>query len=126
MEVTHLRQVTEESMDAVMKSQLEQMPQLRPYAAIMQAFYKEQIDWAVLEPEYTRIYLEVFTESELRDMVALYKTPLGKAMLAKMPTVLAKSNAFATQRVQAAMPQLMERLQAAMQQEQKAPAAPVN
>jgi hypothetical protein len=122
LEVTHLREVTERSMDAIMKSQMEQMPQLAPYANVLQAFYKEQMDWTALEPEYTRIYLEVFTEKELRDMAALYQTPLGKMMLAKTPVVLAKSNDFATRRLQAAMPQLMQKLQAAMQETPPTPA----
>ena len=122
IEVTHLREVTEKSMEAIMKSQMEQMPQLVPYEGVLKAFYKEQLDWRALEPEYTRIYLEVFTEKEVRDMVALYQTPLGRMMLAKTPVVIAKSNDFASRRVQAAMPQLMHRLQAAMQEKPPAPA----
>ncbi len=123
IEVTHLREVTEQSMAAVMKSQIEQMPQLAPYEGVLRAFYKEQMEWSALEPEYTRIYLEVFSEKEVRDMVALYQTPLGKMMLAKTPVVIAKSNDFATRRVQAALPLLMQRLQAAMQEKPPAPAA---
>ena len=122
IEVTHLREVTEKSMEAIMKSQMEQMPQLVPYEGVLKAFYKEQLDWRAREPEYTRIYLEVFTEKEVRDMVALYQTPLGRMMLAKTPVVIAKSNDFASRRVQAAMPQLMQRLQAAMQDKPPAPA----
>ena len=122
MTVTHLREVTERSMDAVLKSQMEQMPQLKPYEGVMRSFLKEQMDWNALEPEYTRLYLEVFTEKETRDIVAFYQTPLGQTMLAKMPVLMAKSSELAQRRLQAGMPVLMQRLQEAMKANPPAPA----
>src|SRR5690242_18881997 len=89
MAVTHLREVTAQSMDDVVKSQVTQMPQLKPYESIMQTFLKEQMDWNALEPEFTRIYMEVFTEKELRDIVKIYQTPASQMMLTKMPVLLA-------------------------------------
>jgi hypothetical protein len=120
MEVTHVRQIVEQSSETMLNAQIEQMPQLAPYANVFREFYQEQLAWDVLEPEYTQLYLDVFTEKELRDMITFYESPLGQAMLAKMPVLMQKSSALTAARVQAAMPKLMERLQRAMQ----APAAP--
>lgn len=122
MTVTHVRELTQQSMDAVMASQMEQQPQLKPYESIMKTFLKEQMDWSILEPEFTRIYAEVFTEKELRDMTAIYQTPVGQMMLAKMPGLLAKSNEFTQKRLQAGLPILMQRLEAAMKEKSAAPA----
>ena len=122
MTVTHVRELTQQSMDAVMASQMEQMPQLKPYESIMKTFLKEQMDWSILEPEFTRIYAEVFSEKELRDMTAIYQTPVGQMMLAKMPGLLAKSNEFTQKRLQAGLPILMQRLEAAMKEKSAAPA----
>jgi hypothetical protein len=122
MTVTHLREVTEKSTDAIMKSQIEQMPQLKPYEGIMQTFMKEQMDWNALEPEFTRIYAEVFTEKELREISAFYQTPLGQLMLSKMPVLLTKTNEFTQRRLQAGLPVLQQRLQAAMMEKSAAPA----
>ncbi len=122
MTVTHLREVTEKSTDAIMKSQLEQMPQLKPYEGIMQTFMKEQMDWNALEPEFTRIYAEVFTEKELREISAFYQTPIGQLMLSKMPVLLTKTNEFTQRRLQAGLPVLQQRLQAAMMEKSAAPA----
>jgi hypothetical protein len=101
-----------------------QMPQLKPYESIMQTFLKEQMDWSALEPEFTRIYMEVFTEKELRDIVKIYQTPAGQMMLTKMPLLLVKTNEFTQRRLQSGLPVLMERLQAAMQEKEKEKAAP--
>ena len=120
--VTHLREVTGRSTDAIIKSQLEQMPQLKPYEGLMRTFMKEQMDWNVLEPEFTRIYAEVFTEKELRDITAFYQTPLGQLMLSKVPMVITKTNEFTQRRLQAGLPVLQQRLQAAMMEKSAAPA----
>jgi hypothetical protein len=122
MAVTHVRELTEQSFETVLKQQLEQMPQLAPYAGVLRDFYREQLSWGILEPELTRIYLEVFTEAEIREMVVFYETPLGQKMLAKMPQLLAKSNEVTSRRMQAAMPQLMQRLEAAMRKQAASPA----
>ena len=121
MTVTHVRELTQQSMDAVMASQMEQMPQLKPYESIMKTFLKEQMDWSILEPEFTRIYAEVFTEKELRDMTAIYQTPVGQMMLAKMPGLLAKSNEFTQRRLKEGLPILAQRLEAAMKEKSAAP-----
>jgi len=51
----------------------------------------------------------------VRELIAFYQTPLGQKMLAKMPRLMATTNELVTRRVQAATPQLMQRLQEAMQ-----------
>jgi hypothetical protein len=122
MAVTHVRELTEQSLEMILKQQLEQMPQLAPYASVLRDFYREQLSWGVLEPDLTRIYLEVFTEPEITEMVAFYETPLGQKMLAKMPQLMAKSNEVTSRRMQAAMPQLMQRLEAAMREKASSPA----
>ena len=115
MEVTRVRELLEGGIEGTLATQLRQMPQLAPHVGLLRDFYREQMDWKVLEPEYTRVYLEVFTEPEVRDLIAFYQTPLGQKMLTKMPLLMAKSNELATRRIQAAMPQLMQRLMEAMQ-----------
>ena len=114
MAVTRVREMTEGNIESVLAAQLRQAPQLAPHAGLLRDFYREQMDWKVLEPEYTRIYLEVFTEPEVRELIVFYETPLGQTMLTKLPLLMAKSNEFAARRIQAAMPQLMQRLSEAM------------
>jgi hypothetical protein len=115
MEVTHVKELIEQSGDAMLKGQLQQMPQLAPYANVLKDFYHEQMSWTALEPEYTRLYLELFSEPEVRELITFYQSPLGQKLLVKMPVLMTKSSELATRRIQAAMPQLMQRMQEAMQ-----------
>jgi uncharacterized protein len=115
MEVTRIRELTEQSVETTLAGQPQQMPQLAPYADVLREFYRENLSWAVLEPEFTRLYVEVFTEADLREMITFYESPLGQKMLTRLPALLVKSNEITMRRLQASMPQLMQRLQAAMQ-----------
>ncbi|WP_242370834.1 DUF2059 domain-containing protein [Anaeromyxobacter sp. SG26] len=51
-----------------------------------------------------------YTEPELKDLLAFYKTPTGQKSLEVMPTVSQKIAMQTQQRVQAKMPEIMERL----------------
>jgi hypothetical protein len=111
----------DQSFNTTLDQQIQQMPQLAPYRNVLESFYREQMDWKTLEPEFTKLYLDVFSESELREMIAFYQTPLGQKMQAKMPLLMAKSSELTTRRLQAAMPQLTQKLQAAMREKAPAP-----
>ena len=113
--VTNARQGVEQNMAMLLKSQESQAPQMAAYTKVMRDFYEEQMSWSVLEPGFTQVYMEIFSEAELRSMIAFYQTALGQTMLAKMPAVMVRSHELTTNRLKAAMPQLTARLQAAMQ-----------
>jgi hypothetical protein len=53
-------------------------------AAVVQA----ELAWHTLEPMYIRLYKSAFTEQEVAGMLAFYKTPAGKAVIQKMPTLM--------------------------------------
>ena len=44
-----------------------------------------------MQQELTRIYASHFTEAELKDALAFYKTPLGKKLIAEEPKALEES-----------------------------------
>lgn len=56
--------------------------------AKLSALMKSQLSWSSLEPMYVDIYSKNFTQKEVDDMIAFYKTPSGQAMMAKMPAVM--------------------------------------
>lgn len=54
----------------------------------MAALLKEELAWEKMEPMYTRLYKQSFTEEELAGMLAFYKTPAGQAILHKLPMLM--------------------------------------
>jgi uncharacterized protein len=114
LEVTNVRQTLEQGIDLMLKNQASQMPQMGAYTKVMRDFYNEHMSWAVMEPDYTRVYLATFTEPELRELIRFYESPAGRALVAKTPIVIEKTTELTSQRLQTLMPELMKRLQAAM------------
>jgi uncharacterized protein len=73
----------------------------------MMAMMKDLLAWEKLEPLYVRVYQKTFTQQELDGMLAFYKTPVGAAMIAKMPAVMQNT----MEEVQAMMGPVMEKMQ---------------
>lgn len=67
-----------------------------------------EMSWDKVKEEYITLYAETFTEQELKDIIAFYKTPSGQALIKKQPEVMKRS----MQLSQKMMGQLMPRIQA--------------
>jgi hypothetical protein len=51
-----------------------------------------------------KLYTDNFTESELKDLVAFYQSPLGKKVQAKMPQISQQSFQMTQEKLQPAVP----------------------
>jgi len=67
---------------------------------------RENLRWEQLEPEFAEVYRKFFTQSELDDMIAFYRTPAGQALLAKLPAVMQSSMQLVQKHMQALSPRL--------------------
>jgi hypothetical protein len=81
--------------------------QIDQQRAEMKAMMKELLAWEKLEPAYVRVYQKTFTQQELDGMLAFYKTPIGAAMIAKMPAVMQNT----MEEMQSLMGPVMEKMQ---------------
>ncbi len=72
----------------------------------MAATMKDAVAWEKLEPTVSGIYKSLFTEEELTGIIAFYKTPAGKAALAKMPLALQESMQLGQYMLEEASPSL--------------------
>ena len=63
---------------------------------------QRELSWERLEPSYLRLYSESFTEEEVGGMLSFYKTPVGQAVINKMPTLM--------QKIMAEMPRMMNQV----------------
>ena len=68
---------------------------------------RQEFSWDKLEPMYVRIYQKTFTQAEMDNLLAFYKTPGGQALINKMPLVMQNTMA----EVQQMMTPLMQRIQ---------------
>src|SRR6266480_253194 len=80
------------------------------FEAEMAAALREVLDWDKLEPMYVRVYQKSFTQGEVDGLTAFYKTPIGQALLTKMPAVM-QNTLNEMQQMMQPMMQRMQRMQ---------------
>jgi hypothetical protein len=97
-----IAQVTQgQSLSPQMKKNIERRQ------AEMVSIFKEMLDWHKLEPMYIRVYQKTFTQSEVDNLIAMYQSPGGQALLNKMPVVLQNT----MNEMQPIMQPIMQRIQ---------------
>jgi hypothetical protein len=70
-----------------------------PYKEVMRKFFAKYISYAALKDDLVKIYTEEFSEEELRQVVAFYKTPAGKKLVEKSPALMGKWMQLSTNRI---------------------------
>nr|WP_319528643.1 DUF2059 domain-containing protein [Pseudomonas laurentiana] len=77
---------------------------LDSYQAKANAALDQAIGWNKLKPDMVQLYTSTFSESELKDLVKFYESPLGKKVLEKMPMVTQQSAQLTQQKLESAVP----------------------
>ena len=75
---------------------------------VAKEFMDKYVKWEDVKPELIAAYTEAFSERELRDLLAFYKTPIGAKFRTAMPTVAAKTMTIYQSRLQPHMMEMME------------------
>lgn len=94
-------------------------PELAPYEDVFRAWGKKIFTTENLEPEMVKIYVGAFSEDELHQLAAFYKTPVGQKALAKMPEVMQQGAEVGLRLAKSHMSELQEMLEAAKKEREK-------
>ena len=87
----------------------EQWAKVEELQAKMLDLVKARLSWDKMRPQYVSVYSETFSDEEITGILAFYESPAGRAMLAKMPTLLSKSMSVAQAQMGDIVPEI-ERL----------------
>src|ERR1700744_35272 len=88
----------------------DQNAQVDSLADKVAAVMAKALSWHDLEPEYSKLYAETFTEQQIDDLLAFYRSPTGLVIVDKMPVLLKQSTVFFQQRMAAVNPELQSLL----------------
>jgi len=78
------------------------------YRVKVAAILKEEMMWDKIEGEIIDLYMKSFSEAELKEMTAFYKTPLGQKMIEKMPEVMLRSAEISRQQMRYVIPRVKQ------------------
>ena len=103
-----VRVVAETMSDTMIKSN----PMMLPYRDVILEWFQKYFTWDTLGVEFAKLYKDTFTESEIREMTAFYKTPIGQKVLTKLPELTQKQMAIGSAIGQAHSRELQDMIQA--------------
>lgn len=87
-------------------------PALAAYRPTMEQFIAKYMSWSAMAPKFAKLYADAFTEAELRDLIAFYRTPTGKKSSRKTPELIAAGGALGQEVLQAHSAELQEMVEA--------------
>ena len=92
------------------KATPDQQQKLDQFTQKLSKIIADTLNWNDLEPQFTKLYADAYTEQQIDDLLAFYKSPTGQAMVEKLPILMQQANAITQQRMATAMPQIQQLL----------------
>lgn len=87
------------ALDTTLKAQISAQPQLRKVEPVMRAFLEKYMSFAALRVDFAKLYQDRYSELELRQMAAFYRSPLGKRVQSEMPALMQRGAQIGQERV---------------------------
>ncbi len=115
MEAMDLEALTRATTESMLENMFAQNPMLADYREVFLDFFDEYLKWEAVKDDYVRVYAEVYTPAELRELTAFYGTPLGRRLLETTPVVSARGAQIGEAAIQPHLPELQRRLSEAME-----------
>ena len=109
--VPAMRQSMRESMQQALGAQIDPERAARLFDALnarLEPMFRDLMSWERMKPDLTEIYGETFTQEEIDGLIAFYETPLGRAMVDKMPEVTQRSMQLMQRRLVPLMQQALQ------------------
>jgi len=98
--LTRMEQKVNESVASVAQLQLRQNPELEAKRDRLMAFLEKHIGWNAIRGDLTNMYMQSFTEEELKTINDFYITPTGQKVITVVPQLVQERNRLAMQRQQ--------------------------
>ncbi|MEZ4333307.1 MAG: DUF2059 domain-containing protein [Myxococcota bacterium] len=83
------------SMASIMTdSMIQSNPLMAPYRNVIAEWATRTMSWENFRERFISIYMESFSESELRELIAFYRTPTGRKSIEVQPYLMERGAAF--------------------------------
>jgi hypothetical protein len=110
----HLPEALQASLNTALQVQLQGDPRLRGMEPVLRQFFARYVTWDSLKAQYADLYADAFSEDELREMAAFYRTPVGQKMALSAPALMRQGAELGERAVREHMPELQEMIRRQM------------
>lgn len=94
--------------EVLLRQQIELNPIIKPYEGVLREFFAKYTSFEALREDFAKLYMDRFTELQLRQIVAFYQTPTGKLAVHELPKVVEVAAALGKRKVQEHMAELKQ------------------
>lgn len=100
------------AIDTMLDAQLKANRALVPVKDVMRKFLVKHLSYEALKEELIDLHTKEFSEAELKEIAAFYRTETGKKFIAKQPVMMQKGAELGMRRVQENSAELQTMIQA--------------
>ncbi len=100
------------AIDTMLDAQIKANRSLAPVKDVMKKFLTKHLSFESLKEELIDLHVKEFTEDELKEVAAFYRTPTGKKFISKQPVMMQKGAEMGMRRVQENTAELQTMIQA--------------
>jgi len=93
-------------MEQMLAIQVQQNPQIGLFRDAHRRFFKKHMSWESLKEEFIGVFMEEFSEDEILELIAFYRTPTGKKTVQKLPVLMSKGSRLQARLMRENMPEL--------------------
>ena len=111
IETVRLVEVAAAGVNVTIDEQIRNNPELEPFRTTMKQWAIELFTTEEAKNAFAQVYASTFTESELRQLVAFYRTPLGQKVAASQTTLTVRGAEIGRNLAERHQADLMTRLQ---------------
>ncbi len=111
LKVVRFEKIMDDSINGAVQTIKQMDPNMSKHETAIRDFYQKYMGAESLYKEVADIYAEVFTENELKEIVAFYKTKTGQKTLEKIPEIMQRSMKMGQTRVMQNMGELKQLLE---------------
>lgn len=105
-EVLDMERAHNAGMEQMLAIQVQQNPQIGFFRDVNRRFFEKHMSWESLKDEFISVFMEEFSEDEIRELTAFYKTPTGKKTVRKLPVLMARGSRLQARLMRENMPEL--------------------
>ncbi len=104
-------------MDGMLNARMEQLQTKIPaekqqefddYKVEVSGLIRKNMRWGKLKDEFAELYIEMYSEDELRQLVGFYESPVGKKFIKRTPELMQRTVRIMQERMAAMMPEIQE------------------
>ena len=108
LEVIRFEKLMNDSINGAVQTIKQMDPNMVKHETEIRDFYQKYMGAESLRKDVVDLYAETFTENELKDIVAFYKTKTGQKTLEKIPEIMQRSMKIGQTRVMQNMGELKQ------------------